>query len=390
MSALLKRALADGLRQFPGMKTKRAGRRPARAASRLWQVQENDRRKLIRRAACARRGRAGAARRGSARASLHDADETALRRRPPRPRRPQSSSRYSGGRDSAALLHVLTRLRASAARAARGHRGACPSWPETAADEWLAHCEAYASPARCAFIARQGRRAGAGRGLEAAARAVRYAGARRGPSEAGAEFVCCAHHHDDRIETFLIQWMRGAGPDGLAAFPAARAFADGGRCCCGRSSTFHAARSSATCDGSALEYVEDTATTIRHCCATQCGSRDAAARRDAAGLSRGGRAFGRTRRRGGRSVARRRRRRPRGVQQGAPEACCGWTRCRAAAGPAGLVHCAPGSRARASKRRRARDLLEAAAAGARRARRCTAAAARRRQARCGAIADCCC
>ena len=43
----------------------------------------------------------------------------------------------------------------------------------------------------------------------------------------GAQFVLTAHHHDDRIETFLIQWLRGAGPDGLAAFPAARAFADG-------------------------------------------------------------------------------------------------------------------------------------------------------------------
>ncbi len=52
MSALLKRALADALRQFSGMKPRELRRRAAYAASRLWPLQEHGRRKLIRSTAC--------------------------------------------------------------------------------------------------------------------------------------------------------------------------------------------------------------------------------------------------------------------------------------------------------------------------------------------------
>jgi hypothetical protein len=42
--------------------------------------------------------------------------------------------------------------------------------------------------------------------------------------ETGARIVLTAHHREDRLETFLIQWLRGAGVDGLAAFPPSRTF----------------------------------------------------------------------------------------------------------------------------------------------------------------------
>ena len=63
---------------------------------------------------------------------------------------------------------------------------------------------------------------GNGHGVEAAAREVRYRALARFAREEAYDVVLTAHHEDDRIETFLMQWMRGAGPEGLAAFPQTR------------------------------------------------------------------------------------------------------------------------------------------------------------------------
>ncbi len=133
MSALLKRALADALRQFSGMKPRELVAAPAYAASRLWPLQEHGRRKLIRSTACcSMQPRRRCAMRQPWRMPA-EADETALRRRPPRPAAATAVVGYSGGRDSTALLHAMTRLarqRGSGLREA--DCGACPSWPEPA------------------------------------------------------------------------------------------------------------------------------------------------------------------------------------------------------------------------------------------------------------------
>lgn len=63
-----------------------------------------------------------------------------------------------------------------------------------------------------------------GDGLEAAARAARYAAFHA----LDCDYVVLAHHRDDQVETFLLQLLRGAGLKGLAAMPLLRK-AEGGR-----------------------------------------------------------------------------------------------------------------------------------------------------------------
>jgi tRNA(Ile)-lysidine synthase len=131
----------------------------------------------------------------------------------------------SGGRDSMALLDSVARLsglRGSGVRrlvAVHVHHGLSPN-----ADVWLTHCERECAARGVALVARRIEVKRRGRGLEAAAREARYAALADAAIEAGARIVLTAHHRDDRLETFLIQWLRGAGVDGLAGFPPSRAF----------------------------------------------------------------------------------------------------------------------------------------------------------------------
>jgi len=134
---------------------------------------------------------------------------------------------YSGGIDSHTLLDLCCRLRAERAEGFRAlhavhvHHGLQPL-----ADTWVEHCRAVcnelAVPLDVRHVAVDRRR-----GIEAGARAARYEAIFAVAQEVHAPLVLAAHHRDDRIETFLIQWLRGAGPDGLAAFPAQRVVAPG-------------------------------------------------------------------------------------------------------------------------------------------------------------------
>ena len=131
---------------------------------------------------------------------------------------------FSGGRDSATLLDLAVRLREERVRgfgeivAVHVHHGM-----QKAAESWVEFCAHICTKLGVTLDVRRVVVRPQARGPEAAARAARYAALLEAADEHGARLILTAHHLDDRIETFLIQWLRGAGPEGLAAIPAVRA-----------------------------------------------------------------------------------------------------------------------------------------------------------------------
>lgn len=128
----------------------------------------------------------------------------------------------SGGLDSSVLLAGLAARSARLARPLRAlhvHHGL-----STNADAWAAHCErvcaALGVPLAVARVAVDRR---SSLGLEAAARAARYAVFAQRPEP----FVALAHHREDQAETVLLQLVRGAGVKGLAAMPESRSLGPG-------------------------------------------------------------------------------------------------------------------------------------------------------------------
>lgn len=121
----------------------------------------------------------------------------------------------SGGVDSVVLLHALARLSATQQcwklSAHHVHHGLSPN-----ADDWAAHCgsicDALNVPLDCTRVTVD---RNAGIGIEAAAREARY----RALDALAADVIVLAHHARDQAETVLLQLMRGAGPNGLAAMP---------------------------------------------------------------------------------------------------------------------------------------------------------------------------
>lgn len=131
---------------------------------------------------------------------------------------------FSGGLDSTVLLHRVRHdpaFRGYGLRAIHVHHGL-----QAMADAWAAHCQrvcdAWDIPL---LIARVEVPAPAGQGLEAAARAARYAAFAR--AMASGEVLVTAHHLQDQAETFLLRALRASGADGLGAMREWRPFATG-------------------------------------------------------------------------------------------------------------------------------------------------------------------
>ena len=124
----------------------------------------------------------------------------------------------SGGLDSTVLLEALARVAPALGHplsAVHVHHGLSPN-----AQAWAASCERLCAALGVPLaVARVDVARGSGDGLEAAARAARYAVYAARPEP----IVALAHHRDDQAETVLLQLARGTGLKGIAAMPELRA-----------------------------------------------------------------------------------------------------------------------------------------------------------------------
>lgn len=132
---------------------------------------------------------------------------------------------YSGGLDSHVLLHALAELR-SDLPATEVHAVYIDHGLQIASRQWAEHCGAICAALHVPFqaIAVEAR-AAHGASPEAAARAARYQ-ALAALLEPG-DSLLTAHHQDDQAETLLLQLLRGAGPQGLAAMPCCASLGQG-------------------------------------------------------------------------------------------------------------------------------------------------------------------
>ena len=123
---------------------------------------------------------------------------------------------FSGGEDSTVLLHALAAQRAEFPQlqlsAHHVHHGLSAN-----ADAWAAHCQQTCDQWAIPLVITRVRvDPHAKQGIEAAAREARYR-ALFEQSPKGVTHIALAHHTLDQAETVLLQALRGAGPEGLAA-----------------------------------------------------------------------------------------------------------------------------------------------------------------------------
>ncbi len=127
----------------------------------------------------------------------------------------------SGGRDSVLLLHLLVQAREALAITVSAIHINHQISPHAAswADFCVALCAQLGVPLQVerVVVARD-----SGQGLEASARAARYAAYSRVP----ADMIALAHHRGDQAETVLLQALRGGGLKGISAMPLLKALGD--------------------------------------------------------------------------------------------------------------------------------------------------------------------
>ncbi len=125
---------------------------------------------------------------------------------------------FSGGCDSVSLLNLFNEfkdIRKGEVTVVHVNHGLSPN-----ADSWAVFAEKTAKDYGFAFVLKKVTVGETGLGIEAEARKKRYQALEEVAEQVKANLILTAHHRDDQLETFLIQWMRGAGIEGLACMPA--------------------------------------------------------------------------------------------------------------------------------------------------------------------------
>lgn len=124
---------------------------------------------------------------------------------------------FSGGLDSTVLLHALVQLQLPVQlRALHINHQISAN-----ADAWQTQCADFCAHHTIPFHSEKVRVENHGKGIEDAARAVRYAIFEK--NLAPGDYLLTAHHANDQTETLLLRLMRGTGPRGLARKRAQRA-----------------------------------------------------------------------------------------------------------------------------------------------------------------------
>lgn len=130
----------------------------------------------------------------------------------------------SGGADSVALLRGVVLLKGSGGegRLIAAHFNHRLRGAESDADEAFVRQLARETGIPCEVASSAVPTDSTGDGIEAAARAARYAFLTDAAHRVGARYVLTAHTSDDQAETVLHRILRGTGISGLAGIPRAR------------------------------------------------------------------------------------------------------------------------------------------------------------------------
>ncbi len=132
----------------------------------------------------------------------------------------------SGGMDSSALAHAVAALSAQSGEYAGVPVAAIhiDHGLQSGSAEWSERCAAFAAANNMEFQSLQvSVPEGSGKGLEAAARDVRYAALRA--QVADGDWLLSGHHQEDQSETLLLNLIRGSGPAGVAGIGQVHRFA---------------------------------------------------------------------------------------------------------------------------------------------------------------------